>query len=56
MPVKKAEGIFVELYSLWKNKNILIKTKIYVFNSNMESILLYECKTRKMTIQIRNKF
>ena len=42
------------LYSPWKNKNILI-TKITIFNSNVNSVLLYGCETRKMTTQIRNK-
>jgi len=32
--VKKAHRIFVELYQLLKNKNILMKTKILIVKSN----------------------
>jgi hypothetical protein len=53
--VKKAHGIFVELYPLLKNKNILMKTKILIVNSNVKSILLCGCETWEVTTQITNK-
>jgi hypothetical protein len=51
--IKKAHGIFVELCPLWKNKNILMKSKILVFNS-VKSVLLYGCGKWKVTTQITN--
>jgi hypothetical protein len=33
--IKEANGIFLQLYPLWKNKNISRKTKIHIFNSNV---------------------
>jgi hypothetical protein len=50
-----ASGIFIELYPLWNNKNILTKNKIRIFHSNVKLVLLYGCKTRKVTTQITNK-
>jgi hypothetical protein len=31
--IKKANGTFEQLYPLWKNKNISIKTKIYILTA-----------------------
>ena len=45
--IKKAIRIFVELYPLWENKNILMKTKI----RHVELVLLYGCETWKVTSQ-----
>ena len=53
--IKKANFIFVELYRLWENKNILMKTKAHTFNSNVKSALLCECETWDVTTQITNK-
>jgi hypothetical protein len=35
MQIKKANWIFVGMYPLWKNKNIMMKTKIHIFHSNV---------------------
>jgi hypothetical protein len=33
--IKETNGTFLQLYPLWKNKNISRKTKIRIFNSNV---------------------
>jgi hypothetical protein len=43
--IKKGNVTFVQLYRIWKNKNIRIKTKLKIFNSNVKAILLYGCET-----------
>ena len=53
--IKRANGIFVELHTLWKNKNILMKTKIRIFNINVKSVRSYGCETWKVVRQITNK-
>jgi hypothetical protein len=50
--IKKA---FVQLYRIWKNKNIRIKTKLKIFNSNVKAILLYGCETWKVNNSITQK-
>ena len=47
MRVKKTNRTVVELYPLRRNKNILIKNKIHVFNSNVISVLLHRCEIWK---------
>jgi hypothetical protein len=51
----KKHRIFVELYRLWENKNMLMKTKARMLNSNDKSALLCGCETWDVTIQITNK-
>jgi len=34
--IKRATGIFVKLHTLWKNKNVLMKTKIRIFNIHVK--------------------
>jgi hypothetical protein len=46
---------FVQLYRIWKNKNIRLKTKLIIFNSNVKAILLYGCETWKVTSSITQK-
>ena len=53
--IKKANFIFVELYRLWKNKNILMRTKARILNGNVKSALLCECEIWEVTTQITNK-
>jgi hypothetical protein len=52
---KKVNGTFIQLYPLWKNKNISRKTKIRIVNSIVKSVLLSGCETWKVTTQITNK-
>jgi len=53
--IKEAYGTCVESHPLWKNKNILMNTKFHIFSSNVKLVLLYRCKTWKVTIQITIK-
>jgi len=43
--IKKANGIFVQLYPVWRNHNISKGVKIRIFNTNVKSVLLYACET-----------
>jgi hypothetical protein len=53
--IKKANGSYVEQHPLWKNNDILTKTKVHVFNSYVKSVMLYGCETWKVTTEITNK-
>jgi hypothetical protein len=53
--IKKANVAFVQLYRIWKNKNIRMKTKVNIFNSNVKAVLLYGCETWKVTNSITQK-
>ena len=51
-----ANAAIVQLYQFWKKKNILIRTKIRLFKTTVNSVLLYGHKTWKITEQISNSF
>jgi hypothetical protein len=53
--IKKPNVAFVQLYRIWKNKNIRIKNKLKIFNSNVKAVLLYGCETWKVTNSITQK-
>jgi len=53
--IKKANGIFVQLYPVWRNHNISKGVKIRIFNTNVKSVLLYACETCKTTNQITRR-
>jgi hypothetical protein len=53
--IKKANGVFVQLYPVWRNYNISKGVKIQIFNTNVKSVLLYVCETWKTTNQIKRK-
>jgi len=53
--IKKANGVFVQLYPVWKNLNISKEVKIRIFNTNVKSVLLYVCETWKTTNQITRR-
>jgi hypothetical protein len=36
---------FIQLYQVWKNRNLSNKTKLRIFNTNIISVLLYACET-----------
>ena len=50
--IKKANGVFVQLYPVWRNYNISEGVKIRIYNTNVKSELLYACETWKTTNQI----
>ena len=47
--IKKANAAFVQLYPIWRNRNISRKTKLRIFTTNVKSVLLYACETWKVT-------
>jgi len=47
--IKKANDMFVQLFPIWKNKNLSRSTKIQLFKTNVKSVLLYGSKTWKET-------
>jgi hypothetical protein len=49
--IKKANGVFVQLYPVWRNLNIS-KEVIRIFNTNVKSVLSYAFETWKTTNQI----
>jgi len=50
--IKKANGVFVQLYPVWRNINISKEVKMRIFNTNVKSVLLYVCETGKTTNRI----
>jgi len=50
--IKKANGVFVQLYPVWRDLNISKQVKIRILNPNVKSVLLYDCETWKTTNQI----
>ena len=53
--IKKVNGIFVQLYPVWRNLNISKEVKIRIFNTNIKSVLLYACGTWKTANQITRR-
>jgi len=47
--IGKARHVFVTLKVVWNNRNILLKTKLIIFNYNVKSVLLYGSDTWKHT-------
>ena len=53
--IKKANGVFVQLYPVWRNHNISKTVIIQIFTTNLKSVLLYACETLKTTNQITRR-
>ena len=47
--IQKARGAFAMLKNIWKSKQISIKTKLRIFNSNVKSVLLYGSESWRST-------
>ena len=43
--IGKAHAAFLALGKVWKTRDISLKTKLKLFNSNVKSVLLYGCET-----------
>jgi hypothetical protein len=43
--ISRANTAFVQLYSIWKNKQITQITKLRIFETNVKAVLLYGCET-----------
>ena len=50
--IGKAIGSFVTLKNTWAAKEINLKTKLRVFNSNVKTVLLYGCEIWRKTKKI----
>ena len=53
--IKKANSVFVQLYPAWRNHDISKGVKIWIFSTNVKSVLLYACETCKSTNQITGR-
>lgn len=53
--IVKARQAFAMLRPVWKNKNIHLKTKLMIFNSNVKSVLLYGSETWRQTKALQHK-
>jgi len=53
--MKKANGVFVQLYPVWRNLNTSKEVKTRIFKTNVKSVLLYACETWKTTNQITRR-
>jgi hypothetical protein len=53
--IKTANGAFVQLNPVWRNHNITKRVKIQIFNTNVKSVLLYDCETWQTTNQITSR-
>lgn len=51
----KARTTFNMLNNIWKAKNLSLKTKLQIFNSNVKTTLLYGSETQRITTTILNK-
>ena len=45
--IRQANGAFVQLYPVWKNSRISIRSKLRIFSSNVKSVLLFGSETGK---------
>ncbi|XP_078603943.1 uncharacterized protein LOC144877771 [Branchiostoma floridae x Branchiostoma japonicum] len=47
--IGKAKAAFAQLKPVWRARNISLRTKLRIFESNVKSILLYGCETWGLT-------
>jgi len=43
--IGKAAGVFNTLRPIWQSTKLSLNTKLRIYNSNVESVLLYGCET-----------
>ncbi|CAM1293288.1 Uncharacterised protein r2_g237 [Pycnogonum litorale] len=53
--IRKARTAFNILRNIWKSKSIQLKTKLKIFMTNVQAVLLYGSETWKMTAAIEQK-
>lgn len=53
--IRKAQCAFGQLQNIWNSKNLSLKTKIRIFNSNVKSVLLYGCETWLVAEEVTRK-
>jgi hypothetical protein len=53
--IVKANAAYMQLYQVWKNRNLSKKIKLRIFNTNVKSFLLYACETWSVLKTSMNK-
>jgi len=53
--IAKARHAFITLKVVWRNKNIRLKAKLQLFNSNVKSVLPYRTDTWRHTKNLEHK-
>ena len=48
--IGKARAVFVQLKNIWSSKELSLKTKVRLFNTNIKSVLLYGSETWRTTV------
>ena len=48
--IGKARAVFVQLKNIWSSKELSLKTKVQLFNTNLKSVLLYGSETWRTTV------
>lgn len=55
MRIQKANAAFIQLYPIWRAREISMETKLRIFQTNVKAVLLYGCETWKVTSEITHK-
>jgi hypothetical protein len=50
--IQKANAAFIQLYPVWRAREISIETKLNIFRSNVKSVLVFACAALKSTKKI----
>uniref|UniRef100_W5NI65 DUF6451 domain-containing protein n=1 Tax=Lepisosteus oculatus TaxID=7918 RepID=W5NI65_LEPOC len=53
--IMKARCSFASLKNIWHSNQIILITEIWIFNSNVKSVLLYGCKMWLVSLEITGK-
>ena len=48
--IGKARAVFVQLKNIWSSKELSLKTKVRLFNTNVKSVVLYGSETWRTTV------
>ncbi|VDO54701.1 unnamed protein product [Schistosoma margrebowiei] len=53
--ISKARAAYLQLKNIWNSKQLSINTKVWIFNTNFKTVLLYGAETRRTTKAIIQK-
>jgi hypothetical protein len=53
--IQKANTAFIQLYPVWRAREITTTTKLRIFRTNVKAVLLCCCETLKVTSDITNR-
>lgn len=48
--IRKARTAFIQLRNIWSSKELSVKTKVRIFNTNVKAVLLYGAETWRTTV------